>query len=211
MVPTPMDVEHDFNWGVLRERRNNKCDYLTPLKKRRIEEVSSESVTPLHTQLTKYTRSNSEVVQKKRKEPFLANIATIPIVLIGYLHLVLNFVLIALICYAFIYILISVQRDIRHRITDRRTKIRQEISEAKGLYEINRCDPSSRVPAMEGLCNKWECVIKNGYGSIGYTRIIAEVFGDVIDGFVRKFSVRSSLVMGFFFTVFLVFRRSAKT
>lgn len=172
------------------------------MKKRKIETCVEE-----HTQIARYVRGDSGAVRRRERSLIAAGICRVPVVLIGYLHLVLNVVVISVTCYALIYVVASVQGDIRHRIADRRTKIEQEIGEARSLYEINKCDPSTRVPAIEELCNEWECIIKNGYGSIGYTRIIAEVFGDVVDGFVRKFSIRSSLVVGFFFILFLVFRK----
>lgn len=205
MGRTPMDIEHEFGWSETRDRRDAKCSYLSPPKKRRLEPIATETA---RMELVRVHPAQTPAV--KTRERVMVNIARIPVVMIGYLHLVLNFVVVGLACYAVAYILICIQRDIVHKVTNRRTEIEQEIAEAQGQYEINRCDPQTRVPALEELCNQWECVIRNGYGSVGYTRIIAEVLGDVLDGFVKKFSVRSSLVMGFFLVLFLVFRRGAK-
>lgn len=201
MGQIPMDVEQNFNWGNKKERKD-VCGYLAPLKKRKIEASGCLDGA----QMVKYAKRGAETLDKKAK----IDVSAMSMTLVGYLHLISNFVVVSLLCYASIYVLVSIQGDIRHKITDKRMRIEQEINETEKLYKINKCDPSTRVPAMEDLCNRWECVIKNGYGSVGYTRIIAEVFGDVIDGFVRKFSIRSSLVMGFFFIIFLVFRKTAK-
>lgn len=93
-----------------------------------------------------------------------------------------------------------------HKIRDRRFELEKIIEDAKMNYKINLCDPSTRVPALENVCNKWECTIKNGNGSIKYTTVFFEVFGEVIDGFVGKFSLRSSAIVGIFLIIFLKFR-----
>lgn len=203
-----MDVEHEFNWKCSSKQRTPKCSHLSPLKKRKIDvSIAGED----HTQIVKLSSIGRKAVLKRIRWPSTSSIGQLPMVAIGYLHLALNLVMIGFVCYIVLYMLIGLQRDIRYKITNRRTQIKHQIEEAREAYRINRCDPATRVPAIEELCNKWECVIKNGYGSVGYTRIIAEVFGDVIDGFVRKFSVRSSLTIGFFFILFLMFRRAAKS
>ncbi|UYI27883.1 di-sulfide bridge nucleocytoplasmic transport domain-containing protein [Encephalitozoon cuniculi] len=203
----PMDVEHELGWRCSGKQRQVRCTHLSPLKKRKMEPSHEEEG---HTQMVKYPSDALGLVTKKARRPSVVNIARVPVVLIGYLHLLLNSVVIGFICYVVVYVLVGLQRDIGYKMISRRAQIQHQIEEAKTSYRINKCDPATRVPAIEELCSKWECVIKNGYRSVGYTRIIAEVFGDVMDGFVRKFSVRSSLTIGFFFVLFLVFRRAAK-
>ncbi|KAG5859706.1 di-sulfide bridge nucleocytoplasmic transport domain-containing protein [Encephalitozoon hellem] len=205
---TPMDVEHELGWKCESKQRDGRCVHLSPLKKRKID---AETTKERHMQIVKCLNDGKRLVAKKAKWFSAAGAARLPMMAIGYLHLVLNLVVIAFVCYVILYVLVGLERDMRYRIINRRTQIRQQIEEAKALYKINKCDPATRVPAIEELCNKWECVIKNGYWSVGYTRIIAEVFGDVMDGFIRKFSVRSSLTIGFFFVLFLMFRRTSKT
>lgn len=206
---TPMDVEHELGWRCASRQRDTRCVHLSPLKKRKVDE-DALATRAAHSQMVKCAKEEKRLEPWRVRWPRAADVARAPVVLIGYLHLVLNLVIIGFVCYVVLHVLAGLQRDIRYKVTNRRTEIRQEIEEAEALYRVNKCDPSTRVPAIEEVCNKWECVIRNGYGSVGYTRIIAEVFGDVMDGFVRKFSVRSSLTMGFFFVLFLVFRRAAK-
>lgn len=204
---TPMDVEHELGWKCESKQRGGGCAHLSPLKKRKID---TEAAMESRTQMVKCPNDRRKLATKKAKWIYAINVSRLPMTVIGYLHLVLNFVVIGFVCYVIMYVLIGLERDIRYKIINRRTQIQHQIEEAKAFYKVNKCDPATRVPAIEDLCNKWECVIKNGYWSIGYTRIIAEVFGDFMDGFIRKFSIRSSLTIGFFFVLFLMFRRASK-
>ncbi|KAM0672405.1 hypothetical protein CWI42_011620 [Ordospora colligata] len=205
MGQAPMDVEHEIGWRNTNERKNTKCEYLSPLKKRKVDEYFPICLV---SQDVKKNDKKTEVIKDKevrKRWDVEGYIVRLPVMLIRYLHLVLNVVMIGFICYAVVYVFVSIQRDIRYKVSNRKLHIKKEIEDARTSYEINKCHPDTRVPAIEELCNKWECTIKNGNGSVGYTRIIAEVFGDVLDGFVRKFSMKSSLIMGFFFFVFLTF------
>jgi len=206
MGQTPMDVEHEIGWSNANERRSSRCEYLSPLKKRKVDEHFP--ICLANQEVVKKNGKRNEVVREtevRKRWDVEGCIMRFPAVLIRYLHLVLNAVMIGFICYAVVYVFVSLQRDIRYKVSNRKMHIKKEVEDARASYEINRCHPDTRVPAIEELCNRWECTIKNGNGSVGYTRIIAEVFGDVLDGFVRKFSMKSSLIMGFFFFVFLTF------
>ncbi|KAG2221899.1 hypothetical protein INT45_012543 [Circinella minor] len=57
-------------------------------------------------------------------------------------------------------------------------------------YANNRCDPSTRVPAMDELCRQWQqCLYRPMW--IGTTRAVAETLADIINGFIDKISLRT--------------------
>ncbi|KAL7311663.1 hypothetical protein PS15m_009397 [Mucor circinelloides] len=57
-------------------------------------------------------------------------------------------------------------------------------------YNINRCGPDTRLPAVKGLCRSWEqCMIRPF--SVGKTKVLAEVIGDTANGFSEVLSLRT--------------------
>jgi hypothetical protein len=202
----PMDIEYQLEWNKRRMKQEGRCQHLSPLKRRRIEQ-KPDIFRIDHSQIVKCLPRSSPPPRNTGMGRFIPSMSDVPALTIGILHMALNFVIVTAICYSALWLVYSMQRDIGHRIRDRKIQIEHEVAEARASYEINRCDPRTRVPALEKACNEWECIVKNGYGSVGYTRIIMDVIGDVLDSFIRKFSIRSSLILGFFFALFLLCRR----
>jgi hypothetical protein len=202
----PMDIDYSLEWSRRREKKESRCQHLSPIKRRKIEQKPDPFKID-HSQIVKYLPKNASPPRRINIGRFLPSISDVPAIIIGMLHVVLNLVVTTAICYSTAYLAYSMQRDINHRIRDRKIQIEQEVAEARASYAVNRCDPKTRAPALETVCNEWECIIRNGHGSVGYTRIIADVLADVVDSFIRRFSIRSSLVLGFFLALFLLFRK----
>lgn len=209
MTNIPMEVDLDFKWEDWGNKKKKSCEYLSPLRKRRL--VNDD---PLDcTEIVKYmnNQKNQNVVEKKPTEKKLSVfrktfsfIFYIPRMLMNYLYFLFDAIFMIVIIYAILQLFIFVQKDLMHKIREKSTELNQIVEMAKFNFKINKCDRSTRVPALEKVCNKWECTIKNG--SIGYTKVFFEVFGDVLDGFIRKFSIRSMIVIGVFMLIYLKYR-----
>ncbi|KAI5169145.1 hypothetical protein PAEPH01_0477 [Pancytospora epiphaga] len=130
-----------------------------------------------------------------------------PVRIIGWIHIFLNAFILAAVLYVFSYLLYFVTVDVLYRIHLKKEEARALITEAKRLYIINRCDPTTRVPALETQCGEWDCVARNGLSGIKYTKIVVEVIADVLEGFVSRFSIRSYSVFASILVLYLIFRR----
>ncbi|KAL6120303.1 hypothetical protein NUSPORA_02983 [Nucleospora cyclopteri] len=81
------------------------------------------------------------------------------------------------------------------------------VAEARTSYLINKCDPSTRVPALNSKCAEWSNTIRNGFSALNYTKIIAELLADAIDGFVNKISYKTLIFIAFLMIFYLRYRK----
>ncbi|KAL0266047.1 UNVERIFIED_CONTAM: hypothetical protein PYX00_011764 [Menopon gallinae] len=176
------------------ESRLKELPYTSSLKKRKVE--IQEDI------------DNSALIQHV-PPPALSTrwriLSAIPYMGIGYLHFVLNLVVVFLLVYASLTLALFIRSDIRSRIEERRTILRNLIEESRVNYETNKCDPRTRVPAMNSKCAEWEAAMNRSLSSVELTKIVVEVFGEACDGFVEKVSVKSCLISAVFFVLFLLF------
>lgn len=156
------------------------------------------AVVPLHTS----TQTLSRYISMPR-----ISIAFSPAMLIGIVHVVLNVFMLLAMLYCLFYFLYFVTLDIRYKLVTRRQEARAAMKEAAWLYKINRCDPTTRVPALESKCNEWDSMTRNGLSSIKYARIALEVLAETLDGFMVSFSWKSITLLLAFMVFYLVFKR----
>lgn len=214
MTHLPMEVDLDFKWEVTGEKLKKECEYLSPLAKRRLDLKKDDHLDC--TEIVKYVHKKrnvedtgknvcvSNVVKATGVNSIVKALLSLPRNFFYYLVFVFDAVFMLIFLYAFLQLFFFIQKDLMHKIKEKATELEQIVEMAKHNYLINKCDRSTRVPALESVCNKWECTINNG--SIEYTKVFFEVFGEVIDGFIRKFSVRSTIVVGVFMVIYLKYR-----
>lgn len=58
-------------------------------------------------------------------------------------------------------------------------------------YVDNRCEPATRIPAMERKCSGWEECMGREVVVIGKTRVVAETLAEVVNGFVDVISFKT--------------------
>eukprot|EP00866_Antonospora_locustae_P001262 jgi/Antlo1/1262/2408 len=202
-MKSPMDVEMELHWKRKEAQRKERVGqlkelpYTSSLKKRKVEiqeDIDSSALVQLVPPPNLNTRWRV--------------LSAIPYMGIGYLHFVLNFVVVFLLVYASVALALFIRSDIRSRIDERKTILKNLIEESRKNYEMNRCDPRTRVPAMSGKCAEWEATMNRSLSSVELTKIVVEVFGEACDGFVEKASVKSCFICAVFFVLFLLFRNS---
>ncbi|WUR03583.1 nucleus export protein [Vairimorpha necatrix] len=197
----PMDVEHEFKWEVSQPRRPRQCEYLSPHKRSRVDLDCRE--------IMKYIPKTPEpektnILHTHTSKPSYS--LSMPFFLVyKYLFRITDVFISSLILYLIFQLFFFLQRDILRKISIKKYELDKLIEEALTNYKINKCSKSTRVPALNDICNKWECVINNG--SIKYTNVIFEVIGDVCSGFIDEVSWKSIGVVSIFLIIYLKFRK----
>ncbi|KAF8641207.1 hypothetical protein AX17_000841 [Amanita inopinata Kibby_2008] len=128
-----------------------------------------------------------------------------PYVLLGYLQFFFNLSLILLFLYLVVQFILTVQRDVEHRISEYSMEIVQEIAMCALQYRNNLCS-TNPIPAMAQQCSNWETCMNRDPAVVGRAKVGAELIAEVVNGFVEPISwktlifVLSSLS---FLTVFI--------
>ena len=155
-----------------------------------------------------------------RKQSILTTIFTfiethpnVPHILSFYAQLLFNLFLI----FSFMSILWSfwstIRADVDKKADEAVAEALAEMAVCAQNYRENRCEPETRVPAMESVCNGWERCMdrdprmgvgggggKGGVGAGGRAVISARTFAEIFNGFVEPISYKA--MVGFFFPYF---------
>lgn len=130
-----------------------------------------------------------------------------PVVIIKGLPTIISSAFLLLMLYLFFTSVYILQKDVSHRIIERRNALKSLIEQSKINYNLNKCDPSTRVPALQKLCTKWECQMKRSVDSVEISRIVAQVLGEVLDAFVKSIGFKTLGYIIIIFIVYLYFRK----
>lgn len=125
--------------------------------------------------------------------------ANIPYILSLYLQLIFNVVIVLLIVYFIIIFIKTIQNDINTKLELNISKSLQEISLCSKTYFRNKCNEKI-PPILESQCNTWaKCMNKDPH-LIGKSQITAEIFAEIINGFLKPISWKSLV-----FLILLIF------
>lgn len=117
-----------------------------------------------------------------------------PYVLLVYLQLLFNSSLVFVALYLVINLILIIRTDINHKVLDHITRLRQEIESCTQEYNTNRCFPvEQRTKFIEKHCIEWEVCMSRDPKSISRSRIGAETFAEVMNGFVDVISWKTML------------------
>lgn len=125
---------------------------------------------------------------------------TIPYVLSLYLQLLFNLLLIGVILYLLFIFIRTIKSDISHKLETYTSDAIQEISLCSREYYRNKCsieDGHKRVPALEKACTVWSKCMNRDPQLIGKSKITAETFADIVNGFVKPITWKSLFFMNF--------------
>ncbi|CAH2352333.1 hypothetical protein CLIB1423_06S04016 [[Candida] railenensis] len=119
-----------------------------------------------------------------------------PYVLSLYLQLAFNFLIISLIAF-FIFIFVrTIQSDIKRKIDLYTSDILEEISSCTREYYRNRCSPpEDMAPWLEPSCTKWKKCMNSDPDLIARSKITAETFADIVNGFIKPISWKSLIFL----------------
>lgn len=107
----------------------------------------------------------------------------------------LQFASLALLSLLFLFLsllfLHTLYTDIHSRLSSLTLEIRSEIMQCAKAYVDNRCEPATRIPAMERKCSGWEECMGREVVVVGKTRVVAETLAEVVNGFVDVISFKT--------------------
>ncbi|KAF5343589.1 hypothetical protein D9757_014499 [Collybiopsis confluens] len=130
-----------------------------------------------------------------------------PYILLGYLQFFFNLSLILVFLYLLLQFILTVQRDVEHRISEYSMDSVQEIARCALQYRNNYCDkPAMLAPALVHQCSEWELCMNRDPTKIGRARVGAELIAEVVNGFVEPISwkvLAFTLTSLSFLTVFI--------
>ncbi|KAG0703049.1 Di-sulfide bridge nucleocytoplasmic transport domain-containing protein [Suillus ampliporus] len=128
-----------------------------------------------------------------------------PQVLLGYLQFFFNLSLVTVFLYLLVQFILTVQRDVGHRISEYSMDIVQEIGMCATQYRNNLCE-GNPVPAMIQQCASWKTCMDRDPTTVGHARVGAELIAEVVNGFVEPISWKTlafTLTSLSFLTVFV--------
>ncbi|KAJ9111130.1 hypothetical protein QFC19_001329 [Naganishia cerealis] len=137
------------------------------------------------------------------------NHSEVPYILLGYLQFVFNASIVGVCLYLVLMFIWTIRNDVKERMATYSSEILQEISTCTNLYLVNRCEPSTRIPAMETSCLEWEHCMNRDPTVVGHAKVGAEMFAGVISGFVDELSWKTIFFLLCTMTCFVFITNSA--
>jgi len=131
-------------------------------------------------------------------EQTLRRIAMFPYVMSGYIQLLFNIALPAFFLYWVYCFSSSIQSDVEKKVQLFSEEVMEQIGKCSRDYRENKCDPSTRVPALITACQAWEeCMARDPHLVARRSGISAEIFGTTLNSFFDVLSWKSiaSLVL----------------
>lgn len=181
-----------------------KAHYSTAIEKRRTKSRRKDSERRI-TFRRKGSASDDEDARKQEKDAqsgarsstigsvfgFIETHPDLPHILSFYAQLLLNVFLV----FSFIYIVWSfwatIRSDVDKKSDEAISEILVEMASCAKSYQENRCDPSTRAPALEVVCNNWDkCMNKDPY-AVGRARVSAHTFAEIFNSFIEPISYKA--------------------
>lgn len=122
----------------------------------------------------------------------------LPSVLSWYMQFAVN-VFLALSFMYLIYLVYSgIMADVDIESSKHASEMMVEIAHCAKNYRENRCDPETRVPAMEMACGNWETCMSRDPKKLARASVTVKTFASIINSFFEEFSYKS-MVSSFVF------------
>lgn len=122
---------------------------------------------------------------------FIEKHPNLPHILSYYAQFLLNLFFVLCAMYLSYLFLSTVRSDIDIKSRDVVSETVAEIAACAREYKDNRCDRSSRVPAMETVCDNWEKCMSRDPSQVGRARVSAETFAGILSNFIDNLSVKA--------------------
>ncbi|KNE69660.1 hypothetical protein AMAG_14216 [Allomyces macrogynus ATCC 38327] len=111
--------------------------------------------------------------------------------LLGYLHVLWNVLLASAGAYVVYTAYAAAAADLAHRFQAYTADEAAKIDECARQYVTNRCDPATRVPAVNAFCLDLEKCMHADPTRVPATALSAAAVAELIDAFVAKLSYKS--------------------
>ncbi|KAM3420984.1 hypothetical protein BST61_g1412 [Cercospora zeina] len=131
---------------------------------------------------------------------FIAQHPTVPHILSFYAQLLFNISLLAGCLYLIYCFWSAVQGDVDKKSEEAMADIMVEMADCALHYTTNNCDPSTRVPALNTVCETWHKCMNRDASKIGRAKVSAHTFAEIFNSFVEPISWKAMV-----FTFLIVF------
>jgi len=148
---------------------------------------------PQPSMLTRMLRSLAQI-----DDETMRRIAMLPYMVSGYFQLMFNIALPTFFLYWVYSFGLTIQSDVEKKVLLFSEEVMEQIAKCSRDYRENRCDPSTRVPALISACQAWEeCMTRDPHLVAKRSGISAEIFGETLNSFFNVLSWKSivSLVL----------------
>ncbi|KAK6465802.1 Di-sulfide bridge nucleocytoplasmic transport domain-containing protein [Scheffersomyces coipomensis] len=166
-----------------------------------LDDENEETEDQLSLDLTKEVMDKSQLTNNGNSNKLVNRLMTdanIPYVLSLYLQLLVNLLLISIVLYLIYIFITTIKEDINQKLSIYISDAIEEISLCSREYYSNKCsieDGNKRVPALEPYCTEWSKCMNRDPQLIGKSKLTAETFADIINGFVKPLSWKSLFVI----------------
>ncbi|KAI7965198.1 hypothetical protein MJO29_003296 [Puccinia striiformis f. sp. tritici] len=191
------EEEEDSDVEVVSSKQQNLVSKSNKKSSRkRIERVKSDP--PSRTSTNNYLTINgwkgsNNNDKQERSNPSRLSTDT-PYILLVYLQLLFNSSLVFVGLYLAINLILIIRTDINHKVLVHTNRLRSEIDLCTKEYNSNRCYPVHlRTQFIEKHCIEWETCMNRNPNLISRSRIGAETFAEVMNGFVDVISWKTML------------------
>lgn len=126
------------------------------------------------------------------------NDPNVPYVISLYLQILFNICIMAILFYFGFVLYRLVKEDINLKFETYIIDAKHEISRCTKEYLRNRCSTENghqRVPALESICTQLEKCMNRDPQLIAKSKITAETFADIINGFIKPISWKALIFM----------------
>ncbi|KAK5128398.1 hypothetical protein LTR85_003066 [Meristemomyces frigidus] len=147
---------------------------------------------------------------------FIAQHPTVPHILSWYAQLAFNLFLLGGCAYLIFCFWSAVQGDVDKKSHEAMADIMAEMAICAQQYTNNKCERSTRVPAMETVCENWSKCMNRDPARVGRAKVSAHTFAEIFNSFVEPISYKAmafsfiliSGCFGFSNFAFAFFRRT---
>ena len=122
---------------------------------------------------------------------FIEKHPNLPHILSYYAQFLLNTFLVFFLMYLVYSFWSTIRSDVDLRSREVATETLAEMAVCAREYKENRCDRSSRVPAMEAVCENWEKCMKQDPTKVGRAKVSAYTFAEILNNFVEPISIKT--------------------
>lgn len=133
---------------------------------------------------------------------FIEKHPNLPHILSYYAQFLLNLFFVLCLMYLSYLFLSTIRSDVDIKSRDVVSETIVEIAVCAREFKDNRCDRSSRVPAMETVCDNWEKCMNRDPSQVGRARVSAETFAGILSNFIDNLSVKAMVSNPIFFRPF---------
>ena len=175
--------QDDLDLGSLSLRERRERESLGKFDVSESEDLSKQS-------LSLQPRGNPATVvipprqQGFRSEDGLRKAAILPYILSGYVQLAFSVAIAGFWLYLLTSFANTIFADIDNKVQLFSESVMQEIADCSRNYRENRCEPSTRVPAIANACGVWEaCMGRDPYVVARRTKIGVETIGESLNSF----------------------------